>query len=477
MKKFANAFAAFAIILGSILPISNVFARRVTGSINYTYTGGCAEISVNGVNMVSIYPDSDCVFDSRFADGTINEDFDYDYDDDSASVRIELQTLFTDRLTSVNINGQEYKNSGYNTTTHTGFPSSPAELLDAISDQHIHYVLEVPYNSNGYTITTTRVANTGEYMTVGNFLWSYLDQDKGTDDYVGHGRLTLVNVEYNGNTYTEAQLNALNKGYMYWGEFNNGQEGGAMLPAGAKATVKLIPDVGYQLTSFTINGGAFTPQDEVGTYTFEIPRGNFHLGAHFTKVDNAVNAVADAITSGSIKLGNGEFDNGTARLDVKNATDIDPSSIEGFEENSGDYNLKTILDIKLFNTIFKGSSDEAWDSQLDELNREATITLQLDEGVDGNDIVIIHEKHDAEGRVLGYEVIPTVYDPVARTITFKTSSFSNYAIATRTIAAPETGAMTKEGASASEDLDPAIAILGTLSLWGILAFAIKKGLA
>ena len=55
--------------------------------------------------------------------------------------------------------------------------------------------------------------------------------------------------------------------------------------------------------------------------------------------------------------------------------------------------------------------------------------MKLAEGVDGNTVVIVHEKHDGT-----YEVIPTTYDEKTHTISFKTSSFSNYAIASANIA-------------------------------------------
>lgn len=463
MKKFATAFTAFVMLLGQALSITNAFATDVANApFSYTYTGGCAEVKIGTTDVVEIF--EPCVTEHGHQDGTINTNFNYSYD---STVRVELQTMFTDRLTSIKINGTEYN-------THANYPNTPAKLLDAIADEHIHYVFEdVPYNSAGYTIETTRVKNTGEWLVAGNFLWSYLDQDKGFDNYVGNGKLTIESVKYNGTTYySENEVPDAMKKYMNWHEFNAGQEGSAFLPTGAEVTVKLIPDAGYQLTSFGINGGQFAPQAEIGTYVFDIRGGTAHLAAHFTRVNDAVNSIADAITSGNITLGNGEIANGTARLDVSNATNLEPAEISGFEQNAGNYNVKTIIDISLYKTIFKGSSDDSWDTQIDELRNEATITLQLDEGVDGNDIIIVHEKHDGT-----YEVIPTTYDPVAHTITFKTSSFSNYAIATRTIGSPETGVMTKEDASATEDADVTIQILGTLALWGLVAFVAKKGLA
>ncbi|MBR3134973.1 hypothetical protein IKG54_00180, partial [Candidatus Saccharibacteria bacterium] len=58
------------------------------------------------------------------------------------------------------------------------------------------------------------------------------------------------------------------------------------------------------------------------------------------------------------------------------------------------------------------------------------------------------------------------------TITFKTSSFSNYAIATKTIASPDTGVMTSEGASAVES--GIIPLIATITLLGLAAFVTKK---
>ena len=459
MKKKFSLVAAIALLLANILPIANTFATAVAGaSFEYNYTGGCAEVNIGGADVVeNLEP---CVYDRDNPAGTINTTFDYTYD---GTVAVELQTLFTKRLTSVIINGIEYN-------TDANFPTTPAQILEAISDQHIHYRLTVPHSATGYTISTTAVENTGEYMTVGNFLWSYVDTTV-MDNYVGHGKLELVNVKYKGVNYTQAELNALNKGYAWWHENPVDVEGGAMLPYGAEVTVKLMPDEGYQLTSFTLNGYPFEVQDEIGTYKFTVPRGNFHLGAHFTKVNDAVKADnADAIVSGSISLGGSEFDNGTVRLEVKNAEGLEPADIENLESNAEGYELKTVLDISLFNTIYKASADATWDTQLDELDHEATITLQLDPSVDGNDVIIVHEKHDGT-----YEVIPTTYDPVNHTITFKTSSFSNYAIATRTIASPNTGFMTKANGGATEEIDTTLAILSSLAIWGLLAFVAKKG--
>ena len=78
--------------------------------------------------------------------------------------------------------------------------------------------------------------------------------------------------------------------------------------------------------------------------------------------------------------------------------------------------------------IFKSNSLEIVWIGSEDLRTPATITLKLDESVDGDTVVLVHEKHDATS-----EVIDTTYDKTNHTITFNTSSFSNYAIASKKI--------------------------------------------
>ena len=106
-------------------------------------------------------------------------------------------------------------------------------------------------------------------------------------------------------------------------------------PVGTKLTVAIIPDAGYQLVSFGINGGEFEPQEEIGTYTFEVEGGPFHLQAEIAQVEDVVKSKTNKVSSGTISLG-GEEDAmsvGTARLDVED-TDLTSNQISNFEEDS-----------------------------------------------------------------------------------------------------------------------------------------------
>ncbi len=452
-KKISLVAAVVTLITSYVLPVANVYAdpANVTATVNYTYDGnGATDIFINGVMLDQGEPDPHAP-----ASGTFNGTMDY-VSDGSNTVNVTLATFATmSTITAVNINGTNYN-----------IPTDQADVLDLIDGQVIEYNLGQIPEAATYNISTTTARST----LMGNFSWSYKDSDKGNDNYIDNGVVTLVELEYNGHSYTsKADIDAANLPYLQYNKLDNGAYNEFMLPTGTKVTLKLMPNAGCQLTSFTVNGGEFEPQEEVGVYSFVSVSGNFHLGAHFTAVDDAVATETEAIESGTIALGDGEIDNGTARLDVKDV-DLDAEDVAEFEDAAGDYEVKTYLDISLFQTIYKGTATDTWDEQIRELENEATITLKLDEGIDGNEIVIVHQKHDGT-----YEVIPTTYDPVNHTITFKTSSFSNYAIATKTVGAPDTGAITAEGASIIEL--KFLPLIATIMLLGLATLITKKLLA
>lgn len=351
-----------------------------------------------------------------------NQTVDYTYDG-SGNVDFYIASFINARYTSFKINGTEYYGQLPTPDTAEGRQA----ILDACKGQLNEYKLTVPFSENGYVVEASQKFlddSDADYMMVGNFLWSYTDASH-IDDYIGHGRMELVKMEFGGETYLPEDL--INPGTAFdWEDDENG--GSAVLPVGAVVTVRLVPEYGYQLTGFGINGGSFGTGDEQSTFTFEIRRGNAHLGASFTSVDDKVSATADTVTGGSIEIGAGEIDTGTVVLSVDDAGTLTDQQVSGFETAADGYKVSAYLDINLNQVVYKGTddADNAWKNELSELENEAIITLALGEGVDGNEFVIIHEKHDGS-----YEVIPVEYDKETNTITFRTSSFSNYAVASK----------------------------------------------
>lgn len=202
-------------------------------------------------------------------------------------------------------------------------------------------------------------------------------------------------------------------------------------------------------STLTYNG---TEEDASGSATIKQTRDNYYTRYNFKcKLNLIVNATQDSsntpktitwdsdktnnpnikdnelLKNGTIELGGEEIDSGSVVLSVNDVT-LTKEQISNFEEKANGYEISSYLNINLDQVIYKGTATDVWTNELKELNNEATITLRLEEGVNGNEVVIVHEKHDGT-----YEIIPTTYNPETNTITFKTSSFSNYAIASKTI--------------------------------------------
>ena len=80
--------------------------------------------------------------------------------------------------------------------------------------------------------------------------------------------------------------------------------------------------------------------------------------------------------------------------------------------------------------LYRGTADSVWSNQIHRLDSEATISLKLDEGIDINDVVFVHNIDDGDE----FEIIEIdSWDPVTRIVTFKTNSFSNFAIAEKPV--------------------------------------------
>ena len=208
-------------------------------------------------------------------------------------------------------------------------------------------------------------------------------------------------------------------------EKNNGW---ANIMPGSKVILRLKPDYGYQLTSITINDEKLIAGKEQSTFEYIMPNTNVHISGIFEKVNDKVNTKSDKVKNGTIELGGKEIDSGSLVLSV-NDIELSKEQISNFEKNANGYNISSYLDISLSQVIYKGTQESVWENELKELNNLAKITLKLENGIDGNEVVIVHEKHDGT-----YEIIPTTYDSKTNTITFSTTSFSNYAIASKTIA-------------------------------------------
>lgn len=271
--------------------------------------------------------------------------------------------------------------------------------------------------ANSYTIVVTKSQNNANVPKT--IIW---DSDKTNnpdikdDELLKNGSIEILDVLDQNN-------NSVGLGDVRQDlEKNNGW---ASIIPGSKVIFRMKPDYGYQLTKISINDVKLVAGKEQSIFEYTMPDTNVHISGIFEKVEDKVNAESDKVKAGTIELGGAEIDTGSVVLSVDDVT-LSNKQITNFEETANGYEISSYLDINLDQVIYKGSATDVWSNELKELNNEATITLQLENGVNGNEVVIVHEKHDDT-----YEIIPTEYDAETNTVTFKTSSFSNYAIASR----------------------------------------------
>lgn len=363
--------------------------------IEGTYNGFGMEIYLNGIRVGT---------ESANVIGTAKG-----YTTGSIKNKIKIQLAFGDgNIGSVTINGTNM-------------------ILPAETQDRAEFEVE---SASKYTIVVTKSQNVSNVPKT--IIW---DSDKTNNPNINdsellkNGTIEILDIQdSNGNSIGLDNVNQDLKNNNGW----------ASIIPGYKVILKLKPDYGYQLTEISINDERLVAGEEQSTFEYIMPNTNVHISGIFEKVADTVNAESDKVKSGSISLGEKEIDSGSVILSVADIT-LSKEQITNFEEKADGYEISSYLDIKLDQVLYKGTKDDVWTNKLDKLNNEATITLQLEKGVNGNEVVIVHEKHDGT-----YEIIPTTYNPETNTITFKTSSFSNYAIASKTVSSntisnPQTG--------------------------------------
>ena len=292
------------------------------------------------------------------------------------------------------------------------------------------YTITVP-GAEKYTI---RNAGSTDVVAARTIIWANpgaTDIDS-EDALIEHGSARIIAV-YDKDGALVSKNKYTHEGQEYGLDDKN--NGWAKIDPGFKVVFEFVPEYGYQLTKVAANEQELAPQSTTNQYTFTMPDTNVHFAATFTKTEDIVKAESEKVSSGEISLGN-TLDGGTAQLTV-NDVELSSDKITGFENAAGDYTISNYLDIDLYNVFYKGKADsnDVWSNKIDELDKEATITLKLAEGVNAEDIVIVHNIHDGDE----YEVIQIdSYDAETNTITFKTKSFSNYAIATKASATTDT---------------------------------------
>lgn len=357
-------------------------------------------------------------------------------------VSVEPDFFANVRLTTVSINGE-------------------AQAITSPTGRNV-YVLPA---ANSYTINIT-----GAATEVYNINWSnpgYTDPNTPNDVKIINGRAKVVRVYDNAQDMNDisASIACVANGCVD----DTTKEGFIHFEKGNVIVFEFVPQYGYQLTNVSMNGLPLSPQDSTNQYILDTSNaaGNGHFSATFTKVGDMVKSNSSAVSGGSLDLSGGAIDAGTGRLSV---IDFSPSAeqVANFANTASGYEIADYLDLNMEQIFYKGTdnSTDVWSNDLSQLAADANISLVLADGVDGNDVTIVHEKDDGT-----YELISGTYDAASRTVSFATDSFSNYAIAYRTINSPDTGAYTSETNGLEDSI---VAVIAVATGFVVASFAVLR---
>ena len=293
-------------------------------------------------------------------------------------------------------------------------------------------------------------------------------------DEDGH-EIWNINEEYDDSSYLFDEHGNKTSKFIYGDEIGYEWERGPMYPfaidqnddggeveaiEGIQLVFEFIPVYGKQLTHISLDSVEENSdaQNTAKYYKVVMPPRHTHFNAQFEEIEDKKLIGEDtSVTDMQYVLEEGSLNSGTAVLSIDTVNDLSDEQKEGFADVVGnDYEVSTYLDVDLTQVWFKGtnavfgeegySQDDVWTNEIYDLgDKKATITVTLDAGVTPDDIVILHEVHDDEGNIVGYEKVKIINKEQdvngIWTVTFETSRFSNYAIAEK-----------KEGTSATYEV-------------------------
>lgn len=430
MKKIVTTFMALVLsFAGFFLPISKTDVSAIGEAIGATVT------ITNGLNY--LVPDT-----IHFDDIAITSGTEFSYLTTGGAHTLSFAIDF------------EYELQGYSVASAT-VNDSAAGVVGPADGQFRISLSELPNGSN-YNVNLN-IVKAGE--TKYTIIWAnpdVKDDIQDEDMLIKNGFADIVAVyDANGNPVDKSYYipqgasAALVDGY-----------GHVTIGAGMRVVFQFTPIYGYQLFSVKANNMPLAPQEATNQYTFIMPENHVHFAADFVKTSDIVVSGSEKVSSGSITVGDGVIGAGTAQLSVSDVN-LDSTKIADFDKAADGMTISDILDIDFFNVFYKGKddSDDVWSNQIHELDKEVTITLKLADNIDVSRVVIVHNINDGDE----YEIIKIdSYDTAAHTITFRTKSFSNFAIAT-TMGSPNTGVNTKESPSA------ALSTLGALFAGAVIS--------
>lgn len=246
---------------------------------------------------------------------------------------------------------------------------------------------------------------------VNTITWAYDDVRYGKDAYLEHGTAEIIAV--NGTPVAKLPVDPTNFAT------NAGNKDGGHFAAdpGAKITIKLTPDYGYQLSGVQLNGGAtLEAQKDVSTFTFTMPDTSVHFKGIFTKSEDAVVTTGNTVKNAAIANGANATNSGNLELKVSDNTEYNTAAATALVSDAV---AAEAVDLSLNQVVSKGNGTN-WETGITEFEKPITLSLALKD-YDANYDYTVVRNHNGKLTALDTTAING-------TVSFATNQFSTYVI-------------------------------------------------
>lgn len=250
-----------------------------------------------------------------------------------------------------------------------------------------------------------------------NVMWDYRESARGTDTFVEHCQLFLLDEHGVRLAYHDDVANRDTEDYVAYN-----------LTIGESYQFELVPDYGYQISGLTINGYAVEAADDTGVFDFTMTNNNFHFAGVVAPAEDLVSA-PQAYSGATIANGSNAADSGNVRMTIAEKTvDNSAASVVG-----NDATAVATLDIDLDKVVSKGDGSY-WSSGITAFTNDVTISVPVSaEGLtDGHTYTVVR---DHNGTKTALE--DATYNKTTGMLTFDSNRFSDYTVV-KTVGEPET---------------------------------------
>ena len=246
---------------------------------------------------------------------------------------------------------------------------------------------------------------------VNTITWAYDDVRYGKDAYLEHGTAEIIAVD--GTPVAQLPKDPDN----FAANAGNKDGGHFAADPGAKITIKLTPDYGYQLSGVQLNGGAtLEAQKDVSTFTFTMPDTSVHFKGIFTKSEDAVVTTGNTVKNAAIANGANATNSGNLELKVSDNTEYNTEAATALVSDAV---AAEAVDLSLNQVVSKGNGTN-WETGITEFEKPITLSLALKD-YDANYDYTVVRNHNGKLTALDTTAING-------TVSFATNQFSTYVI-------------------------------------------------